>query len=396
MVSTNAHPHSILRCVPVVLEVHVLGTGSARPTPDRAVSGSLIKGPDGIAVIDAGEGFQTRYAHQRRRLRQFAVGTTLKPSMVDVLAFTHGHLDHTWGALPWLQSMSLENRQKPLLVLGPTSTEAMDALLEGEPLPEAVPSADLARQWLAWFTLGGDTVRFPVRWVLGDLQSGRWAEIDAKTVATTLLQEMPQPESWSNSRLQSIPTSHGVPSCGWFVQQHAMPGKFDRVRADELKLNAKERALLARGEDVIGEDGSALEARWFRGGERGAVSVLFSGDTAAQPPEWKPSVSPTLLIHEATFLSEQQEKADEHMHSTATGAVASARSVNASVLALTHYSNRIKSSNQSEQEATAVDTDLPILALNDNDRIVVDDDGTVTHLRWEKEGWASTSKEPNR
>ena len=146
MVPSNAHPHSILRCVPVVLEVHVLGTGSARPTPDRAVSGSLIKGPDGIAVIDAGEGFQTRYAHQRRRLKQFAVGTTLKPSMVDVLAFTHGHLDHTWGALPWLQSMSLENRQKPLLVLGPTSPEAMDALLEGDPLPEAVPSADLARQ----------------------------------------------------------------------------------------------------------------------------------------------------------------------------------------------------------------------------------------------------------
>ena len=175
-----------------------------------------------------------------------------------------------------------------------------------------------------------------------------------------------------------------------------MPGKFDRVRADELNLNAKERALLARGEDVIGEDGSALEARWFRGGERAAVSVLFSGDTAAQPPEWKPSVSPTLLIHEATFLSEQQEKADEHMHSTATGAVASALSVNASVLALTHYSNRIKSSNQSEQEATAVDTDLPVLALNDNDRLVVDDDGTVTHLRWEKEGWTPTSIEPNR
>ena len=76
--------------------------------------------------------------------------------------------------------------------------------------------------------------------------------------------------------------------------------------------------------------------------------------------------------------------------------MASALSVNASVLALTHYSNRIKSSNQSEQEATAMDTDLPILALNDNDRLVVDDDGTVMHLRWEKEGWTPTSIEPNR
>ena len=84
------------------LEVHVLGTASARPTPDRAVSGSLVKGPNGIAVIDAGEGFQTRYAQQRRRLKRYAKGTTLKPRDVDVLAFTHGHLDHTWGAFPWL------------------------------------------------------------------------------------------------------------------------------------------------------------------------------------------------------------------------------------------------------------------------------------------------------
>ena len=35
----------------MAIDVHVLGTASARPTPDRAVSGSLVKGPDGIAVI---------------------------------------------------------------------------------------------------------------------------------------------------------------------------------------------------------------------------------------------------------------------------------------------------------------------------------------------------------
>ena len=123
----------------MALDVHVLGTASARPTPERAVSGSLVKGPDGIAVIDCGEGFQTRYALQRRRLKTFAVGSTLKPSAVDVLAFTHGHLDHTWGALPWLQSMDLEHRQQELLVLGPSSAEALDALLNGEALPQSVP-----------------------------------------------------------------------------------------------------------------------------------------------------------------------------------------------------------------------------------------------------------------
>ena len=129
----------------MALDVHVLGTASARPTPDRAVSGSLVKGPDGIAVIDAGEGFQTRYGKQRRRLKAHSLGETLKPRDVDVLAFTHGHLDHTWGTLPWLQSMDLENRPQPLLILGPTSSAALNALLDGTAMPDDIPPADLAR-----------------------------------------------------------------------------------------------------------------------------------------------------------------------------------------------------------------------------------------------------------
>ena len=380
----------------MVLDVHVLGTASARPTPDRAVSGSLVKGPDGIAVIDAGEGFQTRYAQQRRRLKNHSVGSTLKPGAVDVLAFTHGHLDHTWGAFPWLQSLNLENRQQPLLVLAPTSSIAIEALLDGAPLPDAVPPADLARQWLAWFSLGAEMIRFPIQWVLGDVLADRWAEVDPKTGQATLLDAMPQPAGWTKSTLSPLATRHAVPSCGWMVQQHAMAGKFDRARADTLNLNSKQRAMLARGEDVQAEDGTTIEAAWFRGGERSSISVLISGDTESEPPGWAPEISPTVLIHEATFLDEQQSKADEHQHSTATGAAASARAVGASVLALTHYSNRIKSSTGPQQEAAAEADGLPVVALNDNDRMVIDDDGRVAHLVWSKEGWKETSIPPNR
>ena len=49
------------------MELHILGTSSARPTGSRQVSGSLVQCEDGIMVIDAGEGFQTRYAMQRKR-----------------------------------------------------------------------------------------------------------------------------------------------------------------------------------------------------------------------------------------------------------------------------------------------------------------------------------------
>ena len=103
-----------------------------------------------------------------------------------------------------------------------------------------------------------------------------------------------------------------------------------------------------------------------------------------------------MLIHEVTFREEQQDKADEHLHSTAAGAVASAQSVGATYLALTHYSNRIKDAALPEQEASDSAKGMPVVALNDNDRLIVDDDGRLMHLAWGADGWNTTNITPNR
>ena len=63
------------------IEVHILGTSSARPTSIRQVSGNLISCHDGIVVVDAGEGFQTRFFEQRKRMKQYDK-YHLKPSKV--------------------------------------------------------------------------------------------------------------------------------------------------------------------------------------------------------------------------------------------------------------------------------------------------------------------------
>ena len=110
------------------IEVHMLGTSSARPTSVRQVSGSVVSCRDGLIVVDAGEGFQTRFAEQRKRMKNYEK-YHLKSSKVSVLCLTHGHLDHTWGVLPWLQSMALDSRQQPLLIIGPTTGAVLDLSL---------------------------------------------------------------------------------------------------------------------------------------------------------------------------------------------------------------------------------------------------------------------------
>ena len=379
----------------MVFDVHVLGTASARPTTERAVSGSLVKGPEGIVVIDAGDGFQTRYATQRRHLKQQDTLDHLKPGHVHVLAFTHGHLDHTWGALPWLQSMDLEGRQTPLLVIGPTSASAIQALRDGQEFGEEVPPADLARQFLAWFSLGAQSLQMPIRWILGDVAADVWIELDPASTSVVPLGSLPQPQNWTMMSLKPIATEHTVPSCGWMIEYAGKAGAFDRSQAEQLGLSDTQRAQLARGEDITFPSGQKLHASSFRDKATPPVRVLLSGDTATCPPAWTSQWQPDLLIHEATFLNEHQSKADEHLHSTATGAVQSAQAIGAKFLALTHYSNRIKESEVARQEAILVANGLPVVALDDADRLQVNPFGEVSHLKWNGQTW-QTNIPPNR
>ena len=121
-------------------------------------------------------------------------------------------------------------------------------------------------------------------------------------------------------------------------------GKFDKLRAENLGLSKRQIGDLAEGRDVTHE-GEHLSADSFRGkprpwlqfdGEWGYAfgPMGFSEEALPSPPQ--------LLLHEATFLADKQDKATEYFHSTAADAARHASACKASALALTHYSSRIE------------------------------------------------------
>ena len=372
------------------MELHILGTSSARPTGKRQVSGSLIQCDEGIVVVDAGEGFQTRYAEQRKRLKVFEKGTTLRASKIGAVCLTHGHLDHTWGLLPWMHTMALDNREAPLLVLGPTSSEVFEALLSGKEIPESAPSAELARQIRAWQALGATSkeLGYQVQWVLGDVISNRWLDLSVPGQYVEL-ETMPQPSDWKKNRLLPLGTQHTVPSCAWMVESKGKSGKFDRLRAAELRLSDSQKAQLSLGEDVHLNDGSVLNATEFRGKVQPAMRVVISGDTAEMTEEMSSLSYVDVLVHEATFLDEAQEWADKFLHSTSTGAARTAQACNAKHLVLTHFSARLKDANIPLSDAKKVlsGTQTAVTSAHDGDRIQLTQSG-VTHLVWGEEGWS--------
>ena len=76
------------------------------------------------------------------------------------------------------------------------------------------------------------------------------------------------------------------------------------------------------------------------GEARPGRTVVLTGDTAPSPLVVEAAHGADLLVHEASFLAEEKERARETLHSTAADAAEVARLAQVRLLALTHVSPR--------------------------------------------------------
>jgi ribonuclease Z len=141
-------------------------------------------------------------------------------------------------------------------------------------------------------------------------------------------------------RLETFAVSHGVHGVGWMLLEEPRPGRFDVEAADALGVEPRQRGDLQRGGSVTTLDGRVVTPDLVLGPARAGRKLVLTGDTAPAQSVIEAAAGADLLVHEATFGDEEQERAQETLHSTATQAAVVARAAGVGMLALTHLSPR--------------------------------------------------------
>jgi ribonuclease Z len=254
---------------------------------DRNVSALAIAREGETLLFDCGEGTQ-------RQMMRYGASFSFRE-----IFFTHFHGDHVLGVTGLLRTMGLMDRTEPVTLYGPKGAER---ILGGI------------------ISMGIERNKFPV-------------EIVEVRPGDTL--------SRKDYDLVTFETIHRADTIGWALAEHERLGRFDPDKARDLGI--PEGPLWGRihkGEAVTLEDGRVVHPEQLVGPTRPGRTVVYSGDTRPCDGVRAVSHGADLLIHEATFSSEEAARAVETGHSTAREAAEIAKAAGVRQLVLTHISPR--------------------------------------------------------
>jgi ribonuclease Z len=270
----------------VDLDVVFLGTSASMPTAHRSPAALLVRRGGERLLFDCGEGTQ-------RQMLRSSVGLI---ELREVF-LTHFHADHVLGLPGMLKSFALRGRDEAISIYGPRGLRELFGVLR--PLLGRLPyGVDLHE-------LGpGDTLH------RGDY------------------------------RLSVFRAEHGASSVGYVLDEEPRPGRFDVEAADALGVAPHERGTLQHGEPLTLEDGRVVTPDAVLGPARPGRKLVLAGDTAPSPHVVEAARDADVLVHEATFLEDERDRARETLHSTAADAAQVALAAQVGMLALTHVSTR--------------------------------------------------------
>jgi ribonuclease Z len=283
------------------MKIVFLGTGGTYPSKIRNVTSIAVQLPGEVVMFDCGEGTQ------RQLMRSSVSFMKIKKIFVS-----HLHADHFLGIPGLVQSMSLNGREDPLLILGPSGTRRnVESMLD-----------------LGYFKSGFEVVA-------KELAPG--STIDFGTYS-----------------VRCVEADHSIPSLAYSLEEESRPGRFDLAKA--TKLTIPEGPLFRRLQEgrPVTVGGRRIDPGQVLGPRRPGRKLVYSGDTKPSKKIVKLAKGADVLIHDCTLDSSHSRLASDFGHSTAVEAASVAKAARVRMLFLVHLSPRYESHEVLEREARRV------------------------------------------
>lgn len=277
----------------MLFSITILGSSGALPALGRYPTSQYIQIGKHHFLIDAGEGAQIQ-------LSKFG-GNWHK---LEAIFISHLHGDHYLGLMGLLFSMHLNKRTNDLHLYAFKGLSEIILL-----------QLKFSKSVLSY------TIHFH--------------ELKENTIETIFESE--------TLTVETIPLLHKIPCNGFLFREKPKPRLINKEKLIPGML-IQHIVQLKQGLDVIAENGLILyKNEDFTLPPRPQRSYAFCSDTAYNVSMVDQINHIDLLYHEATFASEDQAKANETKHSTATEAAQIALKANVKMLVIGHFSARYHS-----------------------------------------------------
>jgi ribonuclease Z len=317
------------------LSIFFAGTAGSVPTARRGLPATLLRRGSDKLLIDCGEGTQ------RQLVRSVGL-----PDITEVF-LTHLHVDHWLGLPGMLKSFDLRDRTTPLTVYGPPGTAALMEVMR--------------------------------RTVFGRLRY-RFRAVDLEPDAIV---------EFGGYEIHALRVRHRGEAYGYAFLEDDRPGRFDAELAASLGVRpGPDFGRLQRGEGV-----GDVTPEQVVGPARRGRRLVFSGDTGPCDMVRVAADDADVLVHEATFTSEERERAMETGHSTARQAAELAAEAGVRMLVLTHLSTRY-AGGEIRDEARAVFPRTEVPRDFDSVEIPFPEKGEPVLHRWDPQRAPASPAQP--
>ncbi len=288
----------------MTFSVTVLGNSSALPTSKRFPSACVLNVHERFFLIDCGEGTQI----QLRRCK-------IKLGKINHIFISHLHGDHIFGLFGLISTFNLIGRKSDLHIYANKNIEVI--------LNNHFKFFDKNREYNIVYHF---------------LKEGK----------DELIYED------KNLIIKAFPLKHRIPTHGFLFNEKKRPNHIRKELINKYNIPIKKINDIKYGEDFVTEEGEIIRNNILTTPSYIPRSFAFCSDTLYNENIVSIIKNVDLLWHEATFLNNLKNRAEETYHSTAEDAANIAKFAEVKNLLLSHFSSRYKDLDVIKSEAATV------------------------------------------